>query len=51
MRRATSGRSSSWWRIHQKARKILGWKPRYDSVETILDTAWQWHKAHPKGYQ
>ena len=34
-----------------KARKILGWKPRYDSVEAILDTAWRWHKAHPRGYQ
>ena len=34
-----------------KARTKLGWKPRSDSVEAIIDTAWQWHKAHPKGYE
>jgi UDP-glucose 4-epimerase len=34
-----------------KARQKLGWKPRYDSVEAIIETAWQWHKTHPKGYE
>jgi len=34
-----------------RARTKLGWKPRFDSVETIIATAWQWHKAHPKGYK
>ena len=34
----------------EKARRVLGWKPRYDSLETIVNTAWQWHKAHPNGY-
>lgn len=33
-----------------KIRKKLGWKPRYDSIDAILDSAWQWHKAHPNGY-
>jgi UDP-glucose 4-epimerase len=28
----------------------LGWKPEYDSLETIIETAWNWHKAHPDGY-
>jgi UDP-glucose 4-epimerase len=28
----------------------LGWKPEYDSLETIIETAWRWHKAHPDGY-
>ena len=26
-----------------KIRKILGWQPRYNSLETIIDTAQQWH--------
>jgi UDP-glucose 4-epimerase len=34
-----------------KARKILGWKPEYDSVEKIIGSAWRWHEAHPKGYE
>lgn len=33
-----------------KARKILGWTPRFDDVEKIIATAWNWHKTHPKGY-
>jgi UDP-glucose 4-epimerase len=33
-----------------KARKVLGWKPRYPQIETILRHAWDWHRAHPDGY-
>lgn len=34
----------------QKARKVLGWKPRMDDLESIIESAWLWHKAHPNGY-
>ncbi|HTS18634.1 MAG TPA: UDP-glucose 4-epimerase GalE [Verrucomicrobiae bacterium] len=34
-----------------KVRKVLGWKPRFDSVESILESAWRWHLAHPNGYE
>ena len=34
----------------QRAREILGWQPRYDDVEAIIGSAWQWHQKHPKGY-
>lgn len=34
-----------------KAKDLLGWKPKYDSLETIIETAWNWHKKHPKGYE
>lgn len=27
-----------------KAKEILGWKPKYFELETIIDTAWKWHK-------
>jgi UDP-glucose 4-epimerase len=33
-----------------KIRQVLGWKPRFGSMEAILDSAWQWHRAHPNGY-
>ncbi|WP_267201467.1 UDP-glucose 4-epimerase GalE [Limosilactobacillus kribbianus] len=33
-----------------KARTILGWKPKYDDVHDIIATAWKWHSTHPKGY-
>jgi len=33
-----------------RIRKDLGWIPKYSALETILETAWQWHRTHPKGY-
>ena len=28
------------------AKKILGWKPNYKSIEMIIDHAWKWHKKN-----
>lgn len=35
---------------HEKAKKILGWKPKYTKIDSIIKTAWEWHKTHPNGY-
>jgi len=32
------------------AEKELGWKPRYTQLETIVESAWEWHVRHPEGY-
>jgi UDP-glucose 4-epimerase len=32
----------------QKAGKILGWKPKFDDLSQIIDTAWQWHEKDNK---
>ena len=34
----------------EKISRELGWKPGYPSLETIVETAWQWHRNHPVGY-
>lgn len=34
----------------EKAKKILGWAPHYTDVKDIIQTAWDWHVSHPKGY-
>jgi UDP-glucose 4-epimerase len=34
----------------EKAKTVLGWKPQYDRLETIVASAWNWHKAHPNGF-
>jgi UDP-glucose 4-epimerase len=34
----------------EKARQCLGWQPRYGDISTIIETAWNWHKTNPKGY-
>ncbi|MGH9657669.1 MAG: NAD-dependent epimerase/dehydratase family protein, partial [Bryobacteraceae bacterium] len=28
----------------QRAADVLGWRPRYSDLDTILDTAWRWHQ-------
>lgn len=35
----------------EKARTILGWKPKYTDVKDIIKDAWTWHLAHPKGFE
>jgi UDP-glucose 4-epimerase len=34
-----------------KVKEELGWKPKYNSLENIIQTAWAWHMNHPEGYQ
>jgi UDP-glucose 4-epimerase len=34
----------------ERAIKELGWEPKFDDLETIISTAWNWHKNHPNGY-
>lgn len=35
----------------EKAKKVLGWKPQFGDLNTIIETAWNWHRTHPHGYQ
>ncbi len=34
----------------EKARTVLGWKPKLCDIETIVSSAWKWHQSHPDGY-
>ena len=34
----------------EKIKADLGWSPKYPDLETIVETAWQWHRKHPNGY-
>lgn len=33
-----------------KLRTVLGWQPRYTSIEDVVATAWRWHEKNPDGY-
>ena len=33
-----------------KIQHALGWKPRYQSLDDIIGSAWAWHTRHPQGY-
>ena len=34
----------------KKAMEVLGWKPEQNDLETIIASAWNWHKSHPNGF-
>jgi UDP-glucose 4-epimerase len=33
-----------------KVQRELGWKPKFLSIDSIVETAWRWHQTHPRGY-
>lgn len=45
-----SGDPASLIASSEKAQTILGWEPKYPSLETMVEHAWNWHKEHPHGY-
>ncbi len=34
---------------NRKARSELGWTPSHSDIQTIAQTAWEWHRRHPRG--
>ncbi|GEO25689.1 UDP-glucose 4-epimerase GalE [Alicyclobacillus acidoterrestris] len=32
------------------AQSTLGWTPQFADLETIVASAWNWHRAHPQGF-
>ncbi|MCD7035045.1 UDP-glucose 4-epimerase GalE [Metabacillus sp. GX 13764] len=34
----------------EKAMKELGWKPKYASLDQMIESAWNWFQKHPNGY-
>jgi UDP-glucose 4-epimerase len=34
-----------------RAQAVLGWRTRHPALDDIIRTAWEWHLAHPHGYE
>ena len=34
----------------ERIKRELGWRPQFQSLETIIASAWQWHQRFPNGY-
>src|SRR5881409_2024675 len=34
----------------KKIEKELGWRPEFQSLDTIIESAWKWHQKFPYGY-
>ena len=35
----------------EKAERILGWEREYKTIESIIESAWKWHKNNINGYK
>ena len=34
----------------EKAKTVLGLEPKFDSLERIIEDAWNWHSKNPNGF-
>ena len=46
-----SGDPSVLYASSDRLQRELGWRSKYGDLEVIARHAWQWHKAHPRGYR
>lgn len=35
----------------EKIKRELGWKPEFQSLDVIIESAWKWHQKFPNGYR
>src|SRR5437870_4488617 len=35
----------------QKIKRELGWRPQFQTLDAIVDSAWKWHQKFPRGYE
>ena len=35
----------------EKIKRELGWRPQFQSLDAIIESAWKWHEKFPRGYQ
>ena len=34
----------------EKIKRELGWKPQFENLRAIIESAWRWHRKFPNGY-
>ena len=44
------GDPAALYALPAKAEAELRWKPKLPDLDSIVRTAWQWHRTHPNGY-
>src|SRR6266404_1125682 len=35
----------------ERIKRELGWKPQFESLDAIIESAWNWHQKFPRGYE
>ncbi|CAA9347055.1 MAG: UDP-glucose 4-epimerase, partial [uncultured Gemmatimonadetes bacterium] len=34
----------------ERIQRELGWQPKWTDLHAIIESAWAWHRTHPRGY-
>ena len=45
-----AGDAIALWADASRAKSVLGWEAKHKDPEVIIQSAWNWHSKHPKGY-
>ena len=45
-----AGDAAALYASGERARRELGWSPRFEHLDAIVETAWKWRERHPRGY-
>jgi UDP-glucose 4-epimerase len=35
----------------EKIKRELGWRPKFQTLDAIVESAWKWHQKFPRGYE
>jgi len=35
----------------EKIKRQLGWRPKFQTLDAIVESAWKWHQKFPRGYE
>ncbi len=35
----------------EKIKRELGWRPKFEKLDAIIESAWKWHQKFPRGYE
>jgi UDP-glucose 4-epimerase len=35
----------------EKIKRELGWRPKFQTLDAIVESAWKWHQQFPRGYE
>ena len=46
-----AGDAAALYAAPDKAQADLSWKTRFPDLDSIVRTAWEWHRTHPHGYR
>jgi UDP-glucose 4-epimerase len=35
----------------ESLQRVTGWRPKFPDIDSIVASAWNWHRSHPRGFE